>query len=791
MADTLGRFTFGRNILGPVISAYLLRLHQTIDYFERERQGKVLFVSRAGIRIHALYQLFCDVTHLPPTSGAEIFWISRLLTAKGIFQACPDLAIQLFQKEFAYSTLGEAVVALLRDVKPSESLNISALQQPADQLPAFLSSKHRTARLLREHLTEQSALFDSYVGELIGDAPVVLLVDTGWQETAQKLLTKWRPDIDWWGAYIGRFGFPETDRSIWPQMLGLLFEADDYVPETPETCLRLHRHLIEQMLEPNGRSVETLTAVNGKTRAIGDTQILADAPTPECDPIFCGVRTFLCGPMADSPTPASIMRAAQDAWPKLAKMLATPSKHEARLLGDGKRSADFGRDLRVPILLHPEDRHDGDHAELRISQSLWPQGQIALEYPDHIAFKAQCQTFTKECDPIVITQRPRQRAQGKIQLLLERAEWMQNGVPKVAVITRTMDRPLMLKRALHSIAQQTFEEYEQIVVCDGGPIEPIIEAIEESDADPRKVRLIDNITNRGMEAASNIAIQRSTSDYLLIHDDDDTLEPDFLQETVRFLEDKNAEKYGAVVTQSTYVSEEIIGDTIHEHRRSSFNEWMTRVYIEEMILGNFFPPIAFVFRRSLYDEVGGFSQDLPVLGDWDFNLRVLERADIGVIPQALSNYHHRDIGNATIYGNSVVAGNDKHAAYDAIVRNRYIRGHLGQETTSISAAIAQSLILSEIKKHVRNTASSIQSSTALSANGVSLQQQNAMLKKELEALLTSTSWRITSPIRSLKKLLNSLGYYRSRIALWLYWTLSLQLRGKLRERAEARRALRS
>ena len=218
---------------------------------------------------------------------------------------------------------------------------------------------------------------------------------------------------------------------------------------------------------------------------------------------------------------------------------------------------------------------------------------------------------------------------------------------------------------------------------------------------------------------------------------------------------------------------------------------MTRVYIEEMILGNFFPPIAFVFRRSLYDEVGGFSQDLPVLGDWDFNLRVLERADIGVIPQALSNYHHRDIGNATIYGNSVVAGNDKHAAYDAIVRNRYIRGHLGQETTSISAAIAQSLILSEIKKHVRNTASSIQSSTALSANGVSLQQQNAMLKKELEALLTSTSWRITSPIRSLKKLLNSLGYYRSRIALWLYWTLSLQLRGKLRERAEARRALRS
>ena len=39
---------------------------------------------------------------------------------------------------------------------------------------------------------------------------------------------------------------------------------------------------------------------------------------------------------------------------------------------------------------------------------------------------------------------------------------------KVAVITRTKDRPIFLKRALLSVSSQTFSDYIHVVVNDGG-----------------------------------------------------------------------------------------------------------------------------------------------------------------------------------------------------------------------------------------------------------------------------------------------------------------------------------
>ncbi len=97
----------------------------------------------------------------------------------------------------------------------------------------------------------------------------------------------------------------------------------------------------------------------------------------------------------------------------------------------------------------------------------------------------------------------------------------------------------------------------------------------------------------------------------------------------------------------------------------------------EMVRMNQFPPIAFLFRRSAWEELGGFAEDLPVLGDWDFNLRFIEARDIGVIASPLARYHHRTLpaGVNASYGNSVHTG-DRHDRYDAVVRNRMLRRDL-------------------------------------------------------------------------------------------------------------------
>jgi hypothetical protein len=44
-----------------------------------------------------------------------------------------------------------------------------------------------------------------------------------------------------------------------------------------------------------------------------------------------------------------------------------------------------------------------------------------------------------------------------------------------------------------------------------------------------------------------------------------------------------------------------------------------------------------------------------------------------VIPEALANYHHRDRGDTTTFGNSVIAGRSKHLEFSSIVRNNLVR----------------------------------------------------------------------------------------------------------------------
>ena len=63
--------------------------------------------------------------------------------------------------------------------------------------------------------------------------------------------------------------------------------------------------------------------------------------------------------------------------------------------------------------------------------------------------------------------------------------------PRVAIITRTKDRPMFLKRAINSILHQTFEDWQHVIVNDGGPpleIEALL--LEFKEAYRGRVQLI-------------------------------------------------------------------------------------------------------------------------------------------------------------------------------------------------------------------------------------------------------------------------------------------------------------
>lgn len=252
---------------------------------------------------------------------------------------------------------------------------------------------------------------------------------------------------------------------------------------------------------------------------------------------------------------------------------------------------------------------------------------------------------------------------------------------RVAVVTRTKNRTLLLVRAIQSVLGQTYHNWYHVIVNDGGDPDAVRQVLEPHlEAYQGRLNVIDNPISLGMEAASNIGIRACSSEFVVIHDDDDSWEPTFLECCLEFMDSTTVPRlkreYGGVITYSLRIIEKMEGDKVRTVTTEPFNTWMAAVSLYRLAASNTFPPISFLFKRQVLDEVGFFREDLPVLGDWDFHLRVCAKYEIGLIPELLANYHHRLSIQSGVYGNTVIAADAKHRAYENLYRNELLRQDL-------------------------------------------------------------------------------------------------------------------
>lgn len=256
----------------------------------------------------------------------------------------------------------------------------------------------------------------------------------------------------------------------------------------------------------------------------------------------------------------------------------------------------------------------------------------------------------------------------------------------VSVITRTKNRPLLLRRALRSVLAQTFEDWTQVIINDGGDpalVEDVIAPFRTRYGE--RLRLVHNPTSVGMEAASNLGLQASEGRYVVIHDDDDSWHPDFLARCVDHLAACRVPSVRGVITWAMVIHEQVDGEYIIPVSESSFNSWQRHLSLYRMAASNTFPPISFLYERAVLEEIGGYRADLPVLGDWEFNLRFMARYDIDVIPIHLAFYHHRVGVREGDLSNSVIGASDDHAYQRVRLLNHLLRKELSEGRFGIAA----------------------------------------------------------------------------------------------------------
>jgi glycosyltransferase involved in cell wall biosynthesis len=269
---------------------------------------------------------------------------------------------------------------------------------------------------------------------------------------------------------------------------------------------------------------------------------------------------------------------------------------------------------------------------------------------------------------------------------------------KVAVITRTKDRPLLLNRAVQSVINQTFADWHLVIVNDGGNPKTVEKVLEKYwDRLQGKITTVHHDTSLGMEAASNAGISSSASEYLVIHDDDDSWQPDYLESCVNYMhKNKNLSELGGVVTHWNIVIEKIKDDRVIEVSRKIEKD-VLHLSLYRMLHECYIVPICFFYKRSALQDVGLYDSSLKLAGDWEFNIRFLSKYEIGLIPRPLANYHKRLPVSKNACTNAVLEAPNLLEHYATLVRNRYLRKDLVEGKVRMGTLMNLSHHLSQLR----------------------------------------------------------------------------------------------
>ncbi len=220
---------------------------------------------------------------------------------------------------------------------------------------------------------------------------------------------------------------------------------------------------------------------------------------------------------------------------------------------------------------------------------------------------------------------------------------------KVSVIVPTYNRPELLRRALESIAKQTYKNIEIVVVNDGGV--DVLDVVSQFE----NVVYISKQENKGLPVARNTGIRSATGKYITYLDDDDIIYAHSVETMANAL-DNNPEKL--VYTRwHKWINEQI------------FVESVNQLYTKNRLLRHNVAPVhCIMHHKNLLDADCMFDESLPNHEDYDLWLRLSDKTDFLQVNVITGAYSMRD-------GSDQMSLKSSHVDGFHFVRNRYLEHH--------------------------------------------------------------------------------------------------------------------
>lgn len=205
--------------------------------------------------------------------------------------------------------------------------------------------------------------------------------------------------------------------------------------------------------------------------------------------------------------------------------------------------------------------------------------------------------------------------------------------PTVSVIIPTYNRAHLIGQSIQSVLDQTYQDFELIVVDDGSS-DPTAEMVR-SFADPR-IHYLRHEKNRGAAASRNTGIAAARGEYTAFLDSDDEWLPDKLEKQMKAFGNLPS-VVGMVYTDMWRISEDGSRNYWHASRIAPddgpaydhlLSDRLTSISMSSVVI-----------RRACFDKAGMFDEEFPRLIDRDLFIRLSKHFYFYHIAEALVNYH--------------------------------------------------------------------------------------------------------------------------------------------------------
>lgn len=221
--------------------------------------------------------------------------------------------------------------------------------------------------------------------------------------------------------------------------------------------------------------------------------------------------------------------------------------------------------------------------------------------------------------------------------------------PEVSVVIPTYNRPRLLSRAIESVLNQTYTNFECIVVDDASPTDS---SSVVTGFDDDRLKYFEHEINQGASAARNTGIGNAHGEYIAFLDDDDEWLPTKLEKQVELFSELDDE-YAIVYCWMDYrrnSDAKVVKEYQPKHQGYIFPQML-----DGQVIGS---SSTLLVRKEIAEQTR-FDESLPRGNDGDFIRRICKDYKVNYVPKTLVNYF-------VDHENERITRDDKEGTYNHI-----------------------------------------------------------------------------------------------------------------------------